>query len=243
MKRFLLSVNCVSALLFAGFFAYTFLGREHIRTLATDYIVEKLEPGANKSVQLAETILQTPAINSRLKEEHLQAALAEIDEFHSAPHQYIQSLADPRSPAINSRAASGIAADLATKINGWKQAIRHSFDRTYERIVIDLRIFGFSNLAAACAAIYLICRFGAHRKIMVICILLMVSLAYSIFMYIDQLWFFRILVGSFMGVWYPIGMLIIFVCLYRDFARDVELAIRNTNAHPESSRSRPTVDG
>src|SRR5687767_613385 len=201
MRRFLVVLNSVIAIFFAGFLVYTLFGKAHIRRLATDYISAKLEPGARRSATLAKAALNTPQIRNRVKREQIEAALAEINEFEATPREYIRSLTDPRSAPRTSQAVTTVPADLMAKIGNWKKGVRERFDRIYGRIIVEVRVFGASNLAAGCLCIYLVRRFGAQARILAISLVLTLSVLYCSFLYIDQNWFFAILHDSFLGVW------------------------------------------
>lgn len=221
MKRILLIGNGLMAVFFLAAIIYTIVGKDHLRQLAADHISQKLQPRAEKSATFLAEVLQTRTVRNIVKQEHIDAAMAEIEQFKAAPRAYIRSLTAADSPlALQAHAA--IPDHVAAKMADWRRSIRHHFDRVYGRLLWDVRLFAFSNLAAACASLFLVARFGAHPKVVAISIILFLSMLFAGSIYIDRNWFFTILTDSFMGLWYPVVLSLCFIYLYRRLGRRLE---------------------
>jgi hypothetical protein len=65
---------------------------------------------------------------------------------------------------------------------------------------------------------------------------LVVAMLFAGSVYLDRNWFFAILTGSYMGVWYPIVLLVSFVYVYRRLGRGLE-AIARANYKPSAQFS------
>jgi hypothetical protein len=221
MKRILLIGNGLIAAFFLAAIFYTLVGKDHLRQLAADYVSQKLQPRVERSVTLIAGALQTQAVRNAVKEEQIAAAIAEIERFKISPRAYIRSLTAADSPlALRTQAA--IPDPVTAKMADWRQSIHRHFHRVYDRLLWDLRIFAPSNLIAACASLFLVRRFGPHPKVVAISLVLFVAMLFAASVYIDRSWFFAILTGSFMGMWYPIVIGVSFVYLYRRLGRGLE---------------------
>jgi hypothetical protein len=103
----------------------------------------------------------------------------------------------------------------------WKVAIREHFARTLDRLVRDLRIFCGANLAAALMAAWCALRAGERRVhwLLGIAGLLLASVAYGAYLYVDGFTYFRILFSTYLGWWYPVLLGITFLGLYLEYGR------------------------
>lgn len=98
--------------------------------------------------------------------------------------------------------------------------MRDYYDSILQALIIDLRIFTGSNVVAGLAALGLL--FSSHfrglRKVEIFSMFIFASVVVSTRLYIDGLTFYRILLNWHMGWWYPIGVSITSVDLYREYA-------------------------
>jgi hypothetical protein len=157
-----------------------------------------------------------PGVKLVLDDEQIQTANREVAAYRNDPQGYIANLVAGNPPAA---AAPGPKAALKDKVLHWKGRVREYFDKTLDRLLRDLRIFFGSNLAAALAAFAL--AWGARadrlRGLLLVCGLLLASVAFSTYMYVDGLSYFKILFNSYMGWWYPVVLAVTFLGLLVEY--------------------------
>jgi hypothetical protein len=203
LRAALLIVSGLAAAVFAAAFAATFFAKGHITRLAEDYVIDRTRTHVDPLVRITEQGLRAPGAKLVLNDEQLQAARREVAEYRQDPRAYIAKLvAEDGAPAV---ADPGPGAPLKDQVLHWKGEIRAYFGRTLDRLLFDLRIFTGSNLIAALATFGLAYagRRDRLRRLLLVAGLLLASMAYMTYVYVDQLSYFRILINSYMGWWYP----------------------------------------
>ncbi len=211
MRTFLLISNTAVALVFTGFFAYTFLGRQQIDGMAREFVTAKTQKFVTPAVDAAEAALRTDITRRLLSKAHLAVVEAEIAEFRSEPRQYIQRLTSADAPPK----PETLIAKVSEKIDGWKERIRTHYNKVLRRLFTDLRIFSGSNVVAACIAFICAWRSPGRPSLRLTLIsgLLLVAIGFGIWLYIDDFSFFTILFNWYLGWSYPAligGMFITF---------------------------------
>jgi hypothetical protein len=205
------------AIFFAVSLVLTFFAKGFIIGLAQDFVIVKTQQYADPVVEVAERAVQRPELKRVLDPEILDTARNEITDYRRDPRAYIEKLAaQERRPAP---AAPGRDGELKDQVLRWKANIQAHFDRTMNRLIWDLRIFSGSNLVAALIACWCTLRAprGQQSWLLGIAALLLLSVAYGTYMYIDKLNYFRILFNSYLGWWYPVLLAITFISLYRKY--------------------------
>jgi len=224
MKNKLLQfIQAIGLIVSAVLLAFTIFWKSEIKDLARDFINERIEPKATFAVDLGEELLRSPKVRNYLGEDQLHVAATEIALYRQDPQAYIQSLTDDsrpggEQPSRESVAAKPIVENIAAKVISWKQSINRYFNEVFEKIILDLRIFSSTNIVAFIWALWLSAKNGAIDSVpyWIASAILTGSILYSSMMYIDQNWFFTILLDSFMGIAYPIAIAIMFgYILYR----------------------------
>jgi hypothetical protein len=210
MRTALLLISGTTGLFFAVSFALTFFARDYIHRLAQDYVIEKTHKHSDPIVNAAEQAVNVPAIKLILNDEELDVVRAEIAKYREDPRAYIVKLVVGDGRKV---VAADKKAPLKERVLQWKQQIREYFDNTLDRLLRDLRIFFGSNLVAATLAFVLAWRGRPERLriLMVASCLLLICMGFGIYMYIDSLSYFRILMGSYMGWWYPVFVGLMFL--------------------------------
>jgi hypothetical protein len=215
MRPFLLSANAAVALLFTAFFAYTFLGRQHIDGIAREFVTAKTQKFITPAVDAAEEALHSELSRRLLTSGQLDAIKAEFAEFRLQPARYIQRLTSAQA----SPKPETFLAKLSEKIYGWKERIRVHYNKVLHRLFTDLRIFSGSNVIAACIAFG--CAWRSPRRpslqLTLISALLLVAIGLSIYFYIDEFSFFTILFDWYLGWWYPFLIGMLFISTYLDY--------------------------
>jgi hypothetical protein len=216
----LIASGCV-ALFFVVSLALTFFAKGYITGLAQDFVADRIQRFAEPTVEAAELALRAPGIKQVLDDEAIETTRQEIADYRRDPRGYIARLVTgERMPAL--AVAPGPDAPLKERVLRWKIRIREHFESTLGRLVGDLRIFCGSNLAAALIAAW--CALSARDRqvnwLLGVAGLLLASVAYGAYMYVDGFTYFRILFSTYLGWWYPVVLGITFLGLYLEYGRD-----------------------
>lgn len=216
MRAFLLFSNAAVAIVFTAFFAYTFLGRQHIDGIAREFVIAETQKLVTPAVDASERALRADLTRQLLTRDQIAAVEAELAEFRSEPARYIKRLTSAHAPPK----PDTFLAKLSEKVFGWKERIRERYNRVLGRLFTDLRIFSGSNVVAACIAF--LCAWRSPKRpalqLILISAVLLVAIGLSVYYYIDGFSFFTILFALYLGWSYPalIGML--FLKIYFDYA-------------------------
>jgi len=216
VRTALVILNLVVAVASAGFFAYTFLARDHLTGLAEDYVINKTVQHATPTVEQVEATLKNPL--ARLAPAQIREAVqAEVDEFRRDPNAYVRALVAKGTVIEKPKHA------FAEQVTKWKESIQSYFDRTLASLIRDLRIFSGTNTVAAFLAAWLASR--AHGRwrwhILGVSTLRLFALGLHMYLFIDGLSFFNIVAGSRVGWSYPIVVVLTFAYLYSRIGRHV----------------------
>jgi hypothetical protein len=212
MRTFLLISNAAVALLFAAFFTYTFLGRQHIDGVAREFVTAKTQKLISPAVEAAEKALHSEFTRRVLTKAQAAAVGAEIAEFRSQPTRYIQRITSVHGPP---KPETFLAA-VPEKIYGWKERIRMHYNNVLRRLITDLRIFSGSNVVAACIAFVCAWRSPGRQalQLTLISALLLVAIGLGVYFYIDDFSFFTILFNWYLGWVYPALIALLFITMY-----------------------------
>ncbi|MEQ1853136.1 MAG: hypothetical protein ABMA01_16280 [Chthoniobacteraceae bacterium] len=214
MRTFLLITNAAVAALFIGFFAYTFLGRQHIDGIAREFVTAKTQKFITPAVDVAEEALRSELTRRLLTETQAAAVESEIAEFRAQPADYIRRLTSAHAPPK----PESFLAKVSEKIYGWKERIRTHYNKVLRRLFTDLRIFSGSNVVAACIAFLCAWRSPGRPSLQLklVSALLLIAIGLSIYFYIDGFSFFTILFDWYLGWSYPVLMALVFISIYID---------------------------
>jgi hypothetical protein len=220
MRTALLIISVIASFFFAVSFVLTFFARDYMTRLAQDYVIDKTRKHVDPLVQIGEQAINARGIELLLNDEQLQIARREIAAYRDDSPAYIARLvAGDRNPAPPKPAAGFLGEVLR-----WKVQIREYFDDTLSRLLRDLRIFFGTNVVAGTMAILIALRAKGNRSSQMLLLsgLLLASMAFGIYMYIDNLSYFRILMGSYMGWWYPAIVATLFLGMLVEFPKPDE---------------------
>ena len=201
-------------MVFTAFFAYTFLGRQHIDGMARSFVSAKTEHYARPAVDMASDALQTELAQRLLTKDLKDAIAAEIAEFRTNPTRFILRLTAAAAP----EKPPAFLAKLSERIYGWKERIRAHYDKVLRRLFTDLRIFAGSNIVAA--GIAFACALRSPQdpslRLKLCSALLLISVGFTAYLYINSFSFFTILFNGYLGWWYPLLLVVIFFRLLID---------------------------
>lgn len=217
MRTAVLAASAAAALFFGTSFVLTFFARDYLTGLAGDYLAERTQRYAEPFVQTAEEVLETPGVRKALGDERYRVFREEVDEYRRDPRAFIGRLVRPGGLPP----AAAHNAPLKECVRAWKGKVRDYFGETLGRLLRDLRIFFGSNLVAALLAGGLAWRARGDRLkwLLVLSALLLAAVAYGAYMYVDGLSYFKVLIGAYVGWWYPAVLGITFLGLYLEYGR------------------------
>lgn len=224
------TLHLALVILFAGCFAYTFIGQQRIEAYARDYVTLKTERLVTPAFDATEKALQTDLAQKLLTPAQATAIETEIASFRVNPKNYILNITstppsptgDGSLPSLRSTADRALAAikkktlPLSDKIAAIKEHIRSHYQNTLQALLLDLRIFSGTNVLAAGAACFLAHRSQNRpsRPLVLITIFLTVALGLSIWSYLASMDFLTILLNTYMGWYYPITIAALFLLFY-----------------------------
>ena len=203
MRTALLCLSAVLALFFAVSFLMTFFARDYVTGLAEDFVIDRTQKFADPLVAIAEQGIKVPGLNRPQDAELIENVRRETAEYRQDPRAYIANLVAEGGQA--KVADPGKNAALKDTVLFWKSEIREYFQKTLKNLLFDLRIFFGSNLVAALLAFVFAWSARADRlpRLLIVCGLLLASVVYSSFIYFDEFSYFKILLDTHMGWWYP----------------------------------------
>jgi len=208
----LIYYNALVALGFAGFFGYTFFARSHLDSVARDFVTEKTILHSTPIVDTAHELLNSKAAKLLLSKELENGMRDQIASYRKEPATYVAELTGKRAllkPGDDKN-------ELVGKILGWKQYIVDYYDKVLRGLVLDLRVFAVTNVAAACAACWFAYRAEEknHNRLIFVSAVLLASSVLCSFQYYDDLTFFKIITNSFAVSAYPFSLAAMFVWMY-----------------------------
>ena len=218
MRKATLVLNSIVVVFFTCFLAYTFVARQHLDSLARAFVTEKTLAYSQPMVEVAEEALDSPLVKKFLSDDQVTTIREEIAAYRKDPGAYIADLT--RQKIRDAPLAK--ANPLIEKVAAIKTKIRTFYDNILNALILDLRIFSFSNLVAGAIAFWLAYRSPSdiRNSIVWFSFLMFVAVLYCSYLYVDDLTFFRILFRTHMGWWYAALLCVMIVALYLDYGRD-----------------------
>lgn len=217
MRRTTLVLNSIVVAFFVCFSAYTFFARQHLESLARDFVTEKTLNYSQSIVEVADEALDSPLIKKFLSDDQESTIRDEIADYRDDPTAYIADLTRQRvreAPQADENPLMGKVASIKAKI-------RTYYDNTLDALISDLRIFSFTNLIAGVIGWGLAYRSSSviRRPVVWFAFLIFASVFYCSYLYVDELTFFRILFRTHMGWSYPAFLCVVLIGLYLDYGR------------------------
>jgi hypothetical protein len=232
MRKALLTIQLAGLIASLTLLSLTVFGKAEIKRLASDFINKRIQPSVTELVNLVEMSERANPIGEKLNElrrkfrGERQVLREEIELYRKDPLSYLRSLTgspatDPLTTVTPATDHESDRSEAAQKVDSWKAAIHRHFDRVFDRIILDLRIFATSNLIGFGLAFWLM-HLRANIDLLpcvIISAILTAAILYSSMMYWDQNWFFTILLDSYMGLWYPLMLVLTFADYRRRFLK------------------------
>ena len=200
LRKTTIALNILVVLVSSFLFGYTFFAKQQVTEHARAFVTKKTLDYSRPAIEAIEKVLDSPIASKLISAEKKQVVETEVARYRSSPSEYIVSLIGlgDRRPA---QVESGRIGEL-------KQKIRDYYETTLRELMVDLRIFTGSNIAAGLFGLILLCssRTGRLREVQVFSLVVFASVVISSYAYIDGMSFFRILFKWHMGWTYPVGI-------------------------------------
>ena len=200
IRKISIVLNILVVLVSSFLFGYTFFAKQHVTDHARTCVTEKTLEYSKSAIEVIEQALESPIASKLISSEKKQAIEAEVERYRLSPSDYVVSLTGDGARQAD-RIESG-------RIGQLKEKIRDYYETTLRELIVDLRIFTGSNIAAGLVGILLLCssRIGSLREVQIFSLAVFASVVMSSYAYVDGMSFFRILLKWHMGWSYPIGI-------------------------------------
>ena len=233
MRKATLVLNSIVVVFFSCFLAYTFIARQHLDSLAREFVSEKTLDYSKPMVEVADEAIESPLVKKVLSDDQATAIRNELVDYQNDSDSYIADLTRQQirgAPMAN-------ANPLIEKVAAIKNKIRSFYNNTLNALIADLRIYSLSNLIAGLLAFGLAYRSTSdiRKPIVWFSFVMFVAVLYCSYLYVDELTFFRILFRTHMGWWYVAFLGVMIVALYLDYARHVNVT-EESDAHGAGAR-------
>jgi len=219
LRAVLLWVQILFISLFLAALVASFFTVDLIKEKSRDAVTEKVVHSLTAKVAFAEEVLNSKAAPTFLAPYQIDTLRDEIARYKNDPFAYVEAMTKDETTSRvtppQTAGSSPLQKSLMEKVVSWKMSIKHYFDKTFEGLVIDLRIFLLSNVIALAVGAFV----GIRTRLlgddgMLLNIILTGVVALSSLFYIDKNWFFTILLNNYSGYGYPFTVLLMTGWLY-----------------------------
>lgn len=212
MKKLLLTTQILFSVIFLAGFVASFFVVESILENSKSVITDKVVASVSGKVAFAEEALNSKIASKVLAEYQIETIREEIGEFTSDPYQYVEAVVmDSRKtevipPELISK--NLLKNKLITKVYSWKVSLKGYFEKTFNSLVWDIRIFLMSNVIALLIAAFVCFKGkGLGKEALAVSVILTAVVALSALTYLNQNWLYTILLNNYGGYGYPVGIL------------------------------------
>jgi len=221
MRHSILISNSLVGVFFVGFLTYTFVAKNHIESLAKEFVTEKTIAHSKSLVDLAEKSLDSRLATVLLSDSKESEIRSEITQYRNDPHAYVVDLTSQQDGGVfDDDGTNDENGSLSQAISSVKNRIRKFYDEALSALIDDLRIFAISNLVASLIAFGLV--FKSNKKLgeslIVLSAIILFSVLYSSFLYVNELTFFRILFRLHLGWNYALFLAFMVIAATIQFA-------------------------
>ncbi len=217
-RKIMLWLNAIMLAGFATLLIFTFILRSTIDSYARDFVTVKTIEYANPLVEAIELGLQRKEAQLFSKTPWFGLIEAETTAYRTDPASYVGDLTRGQKPDTSRTNILTKQNPLLQKSIETKAQIVDFYNRTIDKLILELRIFLLCNIILC--AIILTASYLAKQQfrfsLVWASILMLGCMAYSIFMYIDHFGFFKIMFSSYAGWGYLANTLIIFTLVWKD---------------------------
>jgi len=219
VHKTLLPIQLAFIVLFVIAFISSFFVVEPLKEQSRVSVTEKVVSSVSSKVAIAEELLNSKAASKYLADYQIEAIRDEINQFKNDPYDYVEAMTldDSKShitlpEASNSNPLKNM---LVKKIFSWKTSIKAYFENTFDGLIFDIRAFLVSNLIALTIGAFISYNNQLLGKETIIVNTILTSVVIlSSLLYINQDWFFTILLNRYNGYGYLFIVLIMTTWLY-----------------------------
>jgi len=224
LKKFLLSTQLFFAGAFLASFIASFFIVNKIMADSRVIITQKIAKSISSQINIIEELLNTKSSKNILEENQMEAIRVEIAAFRKNPEEYVSTMTMQKSGPVvlpnELTSQNPIKNALIKKTLSWKQSIKAHFDRSFDGLLFDIRLFLLSNIIGLLIAAFIAWqkeKLGKHA--LVASLILTGVIVFSSFSYINSNWFYNILLNRYAGIAYPLGILTVSFSLYYDYLK------------------------
>lgn len=199
MRLTIIFLNFLAVLFFGVFFAYTFVAKDHIKSLARSYAIVETVAYATPLVDLAQEKFEKNTVQLLTPTKQKKLIQSEFEKYRKNPKAYVSHLA-------NKAEDSAAQSTVFTKLAPFRAKIKTHLDEKLNALLRDLRIFAGSNLVAGSIALLLSLRSPKKVRVLLVWLsfLMFLAVCFASYIYVDDFSFFNILHGHYMGWAYPV---------------------------------------
>ena len=213
LKKALVSAQIIFAALFFVSVVATFFVKDKIQNDSREIITKKVSSGISSRIDLVEELINTKKAKVLLADHQIEVIKQEITKFRKDPDSYVSVMTLPNADANffpdELKSQNPLKDALIKKVFSWKQNIKEHFNNSFERLVFDIRLFLVSNVIGLLSAALISWhseRLGKHAiaaSLILTGVIIMSSISY-----VNSNWLYDILLNSFAGMAYPVGILL-----------------------------------
>ncbi len=226
MRKILLSFQVIFIAVFTIALITSFIVIDRIEEQSRLLITDKVVEGTSSKIDFAEELLNSKAADKYLKDYQIEAIRNEMEAFRADPYAYVEFI------IIDKEKASVIPQELETnnplkmalykKIYSWKQGLKSYFNKTFFRLILDIRIFLLTNIVALLIAAFICFRVSSTgSRAMALSTIITIATAFSALSYINSSWLINILLNSYAGYGYAGGIAFLTGLLYWEYTSRV----------------------
>lgn len=212
LKKTVLFVQLFFALIFLVTFVCTYFLKDRVLSDSRQIITEKVSSGIYGKIDFIEEVINAKKAKALLADYQIEVINREISDFRNDPNGYVREMtlksADQIVLPSELKTDNKLKNALIQKVFGWKEKIRTHFNASFDGLVLDIRIFLLSNVIGLIVAAIVNWRadqIGRHA--FVYSMILTGVIILSSYFYINSNWFYDVLLNSYVGTGYPIGVL------------------------------------
>ena len=149
MRQLLLSIQILFIMVFSVALISSFFVVDSIRERSTDAVTDKVVHFVSSKIEIAEELINSKAASNYLADYQMEAIRDEINDFRENPSDYVEAMTLDESktqivpPDLLSK--NPLKNKLVEKIFSWKSSIKTYFEKTFDGLILDIRIFLIST--------------------------------------------------------------------------------------------------
>jgi len=217
-----ITIQLVFAVLFSVALTMSFTESERIKENSRVQVTEKVTRIVESKIDLAEEAVNSKKAQSLLADHQIEVIRAEVSSFRENPENYVNQMTQDESEVTDRSYSSRnpLTKALLEKVFGWKKDVKKHIEKAYSNLLIDIRIFCLTNIIGLLlAALVLFKREGLGKYAVAASSILTGIIMISALSYLDQSWLFSILLNSYSGYNYPVGIFGTFLWIFYEYRK------------------------